>query len=248
MEELISFKNVTKYYGNVMALNELTFSINEREIVALVGNNGCGKTTTVNVLCNLIPYEKGEVFVFDKQLTPFYVSYKNRIGFLLSPPIFVNEFSPVEYLRFICKFQGVNRENIESRIKDIIETFEISDSKKKKISDLSAGNKMKIAFASAIIHNPQIVILDEPFIHLDIRTIDLIMNLLSSFRNIKTIFITSHNLDLVLDLCERILLMADGQIIEDLLKTNNLTNEMFKQMIKQKLSLRNKKIKIFDWL
>ena len=248
MSGIINFDNVDKSYGSFQALNNLSFSINSHETVALVGNNGSGKTTTVNVLCNLITYDKGAVYIFDKKLSPNYVSYKNKIGVLLSPPILVKEFTPEQYLNFVCRFQNVEKTEVQGRIDDLINSFEISGSKSKRISELSAGNKMKIAFAASIIHNPQILILDEPFVHIDIKTIDFIMNLLISFKGKKTLLITSHNIDLIFDFCERILLMENGHIIEDFILTKDQPVEMIKEMIKEKVIKQKINPTKLDWL
>ena len=213
MKSQIEFVDVVKKYKETKALGGLSFTIGTNEFVALVGNNGCGKSTTINILCNLISYNSGDVFVFNKKVTPYFVSYKSRLGVLLSRPIFINEFSPYEYLNFVCKFQNVDNNLMQQRIEDVINIFRIANSKSKKIDNYSSGDKMKISFAAAIIHNPSILILDEPFINLDIQTIDFLLTLLSSFKNKKTLFITSHNLDLITNLCERFLIMEDGKII-----------------------------------
>ena len=235
MEELIKFDKVVKKYGHNIALDELTFSISKGESVALVGNNGCGKTTTINVLCNLISYDKGDVIVFNKKVSSLYVSFKKKFGILLSPPIFVNEFTPLQYLRFICQFQTVDPHEISNRINDLINSFKISFYENKQISDYSAGDKMKIALAAAIIHNPEVLIFDEPFIHLDIQTIDFLINLINSLKYKKTLFITSHNLDLISSLCCRFLIMEDGKIIDNFLPTEDTPPDKIKIQIKERI-------------
>lgn len=248
MNNQIEFQNVVKRYKETKALNGLSFGIRTNEFIGLVGNNGCGKSTTINILCNLIPYDNGDVYVFGKKVTPYYVSYKSRFGVLLSSPVFINEFSPYDYLHFICKFQNVDKNFIKQRIEEIISIFEIANSKNKKIDNYSSGDKMKISFAAAIIHNPLILILDEPFINLDIQTIDFLLTLLFSFKNRKTLFITSHNLDLITNLCERFLLMEDGKIIEDFSKTSNTSVDLIKEIIKKKMIKHRKNIDNLNWL
>jgi ABC-2 type transport system ATP-binding protein len=248
MKSQIEFIDVVKRYKDTKALNGLSFTIGTNEFVALVGNNGCGKTTTINILCNLISYDSGDVFVFDKKVTPYYVSFKSKLGVLLSRPIFINEFSPYEYLSFVCKFQNVDNNLIQQRIEEVISIFGIANSKSKKIDNYSSGDKMKISFAAAIIHNPLILILDEPFIHLDIQTIDFLVTLLSSFKNKKTLFITSHNLDLVTILCERFLIMEDGRIIADFPKSTYTSLEAIKILIKERIVKHKTNIDTLDWL
>ncbi|HCI54594.1 MAG TPA: ABC transporter ATP-binding protein [Bacteroidales bacterium] len=235
MEEVINFNKVVKKYGRILALDDLTFSINKGESVALIGNNGCGKTTTINVLCNLITYDKGNVMVFNRKVSPHYVTYKNKLGILLSPPIFVNEFTPLQYLKFICKFQKVEPQEISIRVNDLINVFKISYYDRKRIEDFSAGEKMKIALAAAIIHNPDVLVFDEPFVHIDIQTIDVLIELIKSIKNKKTLFITSHNLDLVTNLCNRFLIMKDGKIIGDFLSDEASSIDEIKNQIKEKI-------------
>lgn len=248
MDKLIHFNNVEKKYGSTVALNGLNFSVSEGESVALVGNNGCGKTTTINIMCNLITYDKGDVFVFNKKITPENVNYKNKIGILLSPPVFVNEFTASQYLRFVCKFQNVDPKEVSARIDDVIDSFNISSSDTKVIAGLSAGEKMKVALAASLIHNPEVLVFDEPFIHLDIQTIDFLTRLINNLINKKTLFITSHNLDLIVNLCKRFLIMEKGKIIDDIKKEEGLSVDMVKNRIKEKfLNERSESIKL-DWL
>ena len=248
MKNQIEFVDVSKKYKETIALSGLSFAIGMNEFVALVGNNGCGKSTTINILCNLISYDSGDVFVFNKKVTPYYVSYKSRLGVLLGRPIFINEFSPYEYLNFICKFQNVDKNSIQQRIEDVTNIFKIANSKSKKIDNYSSGDRMKVSFAAAIIHNPSILILDEPFINLDIQTIDFLLTLLSSFKNKKTLFITSHNLDLITNLCERFLIMEDGKIIDDFSKSTNTSIESIKTLIKERVVKHKTTIDTLDWL
>jgi len=248
MSNLIEFSSVSKRYRKVVALNNLSFSIKDRQFVALVGNNGCGKTTTVNTICNLIPYDYGQVKIFNKLVSPSFVSYKNRLGVLLSPPILVNEFTPHNFLKFVCKFQKVEANSIHKRIDDIVNSFGIPAYKERPIFEYSSGDKMKIALAASLIHNPEILVLDEPFIHLDPKTIAFIVNLLKSIKGVKTLFITSHNLDLVTEICERVLVMDNGAIIEDFSKSDGSAAESITCQIKERLVNGRSEKPEFDWL
>lgn len=247
MEEIINFNSVIKRYGKITALNGLSFSIKKGESVGLIGNNGCGKTTTINVLCNLVNYDSGNVLIYGNKIIPGFVTYKNKLGILLSPPIFVNEFTPIQYLKFVCKFQKVDQFEIDLRIESLIKSFNLNSFNKKKIGDFSSGDKMKIALAAAIIHNPEVLVFDEPFIHLDFQTIDFISSLIKSLRNKKTLFITSHNIDLMTNLCSRFLIMDHGQIINDIAFRKNMSHNEIKSLITDSILKQNIRSINMDW-
>src|SRR5512137_2431541 len=113
---IFEFREVKKVFGSQVALKDLSFSVKSKEFVALVGNNGSGKTTTIKALCNLVPYNRGTIIVFNKKLTPFYVSYRSKVGVFLSESILINEFTPTQYLSFVCKFQGINANEVDTRV------------------------------------------------------------------------------------------------------------------------------------
>jgi ABC-2 type transport system ATP-binding protein len=244
---MVRFEDVTKKYSDNIALDKLSFDIGSYNYAALVGNNGCGKTTTINIICNLINYDSGKVYIFEQLLTPSFNSYKGKLGAVLSPQYLINEFSPVEYLKFICRFQKVPSGEIEKRIEDLILLFELQDEKKKKIRKLSCGNKMKVSIGAALIHNPELIILDEPFVNLDIRTIEKLITILRGFGEKKKIFITSHHLDLVTDLCDIFLIMDAGKVIHKIDKPEIKNKQLIKENIYNHLTKSEKNINL-KWL
>ncbi len=219
MKELIRFENVYKKYGSTMALQGMSFKIRETDYIGLIGNNGCGKTTTINITGNLISYDSGNVYLFDKLLKPNYTSYKKYVGFVLSEPYYIESFSVSEYFRFVCKFQGIrNDREITSKIDSLLGNFDLSAISGERISGLSSGNKSIITILSSLIHDPPVLIYDEPFLNLDIKNQELVIDFLKSIRNEKTLLITSHHLNLVTGLCDYFLIMEDGKIIADIRK------------------------------
>lgn len=235
MKPIITFRNVKKKYGKVSALNGLSFDIHHNDRIGLIGNNGCGKTTTINIMCNLISYDSGEVVVFDKIVTTNYVSFKSKMGIVLSEPYYIDDFTIEQYWRFVCKYQKVPHHEIKNRIKDLTEFLNLNDDRKKKIHQLSSGNQSKVSLGSALIHNPQLLVLDEPFVNLDIETTEQLKSLLKKVLQSKTLFITSHDLDLIIDLCNTFFIMEKGKII-DVYNLKDFNDQFeLKDHIKQKV-------------
>ena len=244
---MIRFDGVSKKYSKNIALDKLTFDTGNYNNTALVGNNGCGKTTTINVICNLIKYDYGKAYIFEKLITPSYNSYKNRIGVVLSTQYFINEFSLLEYWKFVCRFQKVPSKEINNRIEDLILLFELHNERNKKIKKLSDGNQMKVSIGAALIHNPELIILDEPFVNLDIKTTERLIAILKGFKKKKKIFITSHHLDLVAELCDGFLIMDEGKIIHKIDKSRVKNQQMIKEHIYHQLTKFKKNINL-AWL
>jgi ABC-2 type transport system ATP-binding protein len=220
--------------------------VNEGVSTALVGNNGCGKTTTILIMGNIISYDSGNYFFKNNLVTPRNISFKRQIGMILSNPYYIEDFNVMTYWRFVAKFQGVDKNEIGKRINDLLLLLEI-DEPNLRIGQLSKGNQAKVTIGSALIHNPQILLLDEPFINLDINTQETFRKILFQLKGKKTLFITSHNLDLVADLCDNFLIMDNGKIISEVQKSEYPNTESLKEYIKQKLSGDERKIDL-QWL
>ncbi len=245
---MIEFKSVYKsYLKNKLVLDNLSFAIQEHDFCALIGNNGCGKTTTINIICNLINYDSGEVFLFKHKVNPKSFSYKKKLGVVLSEQHYIPEFKLTEYWKFVARFQEVSKNVIKQRIEDLIALLDLDNELDKPIKKLSSGNQTKVILGAAIIHNPEILILDEPFINLDLNTCEKLVSVLKSFTGKKTIFITSHNLDMVTDLCNRFLIMDKGRILMELRKSDFETIEILKTHVKELLINKDRNVNI-SWL
>ncbi len=247
MEELIQFKNVTKKFGKTVALNRVSFSINKTETIGLIGNNGAGKTTTINLICNIYKYDSGEIYIYNKLLTPNYVEYKNKIGFILSEPVYIKEFTVKRYWEFVCKFQKVEKEKCSNRISEISKYLDIESQLNTEIEKLSSGNQMKVSIGASLIHNPEILVYDEPFINLDINTTQQLLDLLKEIKKTKTIFISSHSLDVVAELCDTFLIIEKGKILIKVNKEDFNTIIELKDFIKSKTVDKNIKANL-EWL
>jgi ABC-2 type transport system ATP-binding protein len=234
-KDIIDFTNVSKSYSNKRILSELSFNVKEKEFLALMGNNGCGKTTTLKVICNLCSYDQGEVFVFGSKIEKRSNDYKNNIGMVFGTSSLIPELTVSSYIRFVGEFQFLTNETIEVRFKELVELFELQGFEKIVISKLSSGNKMKVAIIAALIHNPELLVLDEPFINLDIKTIEALKNLLKQYKGSRSIILTSHSLDHVVGLSDRFLVMEEGAISFEIVAENSNLNTI-KEMITKHLN------------
>lgn len=234
----IELNNVRFKYRkqNAWVLDGMDMQVNTNEAVALVGNNGCGKTTTINLICNLVEPSEGEVKVFDKQLVYNQMEYKKRVGFVLSIATYIEELSIKKYMQFICRFQGIAKAERDGRIADTLQLLGIATEADKKIASLSAGNKMKVQLAAALVHNPQLLVLDEPFVNLDVQSAEGLKELLKQLRQSKAMLITSHHIDLVADLCDRFVVLDGGRITHNFTRQEGDTSEQIKERIKSLLT------------
>lgn len=247
MENIIEFRNVCKHYGKQAVLQDLSFEIGLNDFVGLVGNNGCGKTTTINLMCNILKYDSGQIIAFDKIVNERYVDYKAKLGVVLSKPYYIEDFTVIEHLFFVARFQNVKSELINERVSDVINLLDLGGYSGKVIKELSTGNQVKVSLASALIHNPDLLILDEPFANLDISSSENLLKILKSLKKNKTLLITSHNLDLVISICDKFLIMDNGKIVMSLLTSDFQSKEDLKEFVKNTLT-RGCKNHNVDWL
>lgn len=243
----LRFTDVVKRYNQKMVLDHLSFDISTNACVALVGNNGCGKSTTINIICNLLKYDGGEYTVDGTLVTPHYLSFKRDIGMLLSRPHYIESFTIDEYWHFVGKYHRISATDATARIEDLCHLLSLENERNKAIRKLSSGNKMKVSIGAALLHNPKTIVLDEPFVNLDIKTTDSVIDVLKSFKNKKTMVVTSHDLDTVANLCDEFLIMDQGKIVLHLHKNDFSDTETLKKEIKAKLTIRED-IQNLAWL
>jgi ABC-2 type transport system ATP-binding protein len=212
---VIEIRDLHKYYGNRRALGPLNFRIESGQIVGLLGLNGAGKTTTLRILaCDLLPTE-GTVSIGGIDIVSDPDAVKAKIGYLPdSPPLYL-DMTVREYLRFAGRLRGFPNVQIGSRVDEVIRLTELGAVSDDLISTLSHGFKQRVGIAQAIVHKPELVILDEPISGLDPVQIVEMRELIRSLRGNHTVLISSHILSEISETCDRILVMGDGKIIAD---------------------------------
>ncbi len=209
---MIQIKNLTKRYGDLVAVNNVSLSVEDGHIYGLLGANGAGKSTTMNMITGCLAPTSGSIRIggFDIATEP--EKAKALIGYLPEiPPLYV-DMTPREYLSFIAKARRVKK-NAASHVEDIMEKTRISGVADRLIKNLSKGYRQRVGIAQAMVGDPEIIILDEPTVGLDPRQIIEIRELISELGKDHTLIISSHILSEIAEVCDRIIIIASGEIV-----------------------------------
>lgn len=203
--------NVTKKYGDLVAVNNLSFEVNNGEIFGLLGLNGAGKTTTFRMILGLIDDYVGTITLDGKKID---YSVTDKIGFLTEERSLLTKLTVLEQITYYGVLKSIPESEIEKKLDYWLEKFEISEYKNKKIKELSKGNQQKIQFISAIINEPKLLILDEPFSGLDPINVELFKNVILELKEKGTsIIFSSHRMEHVELFCDRLVVLVKGRSV-----------------------------------
>ena len=214
----ISINKVNKFYGKQQALTDVSFSLNKGEIVGFLGPNGAGKSTLMKIITCYLEQDSGKVRVCDLDTLEQNLKVKAKIGYLPEHNPLYTDMYIKEYLTFVGRIYKV--ENLNNRITEIIQQTGLTAEQSKKIGELSKGFKQRVGLAAALIHNPEILILDEPTTGLDPNQLVEIRNLIKEVGKDKTVLLSTHIMQEVDKMCNRIIIMNKGKIVEDQLISN----------------------------
>ena len=222
---MIEIQNVSKRYGNKLAVNDVSFTIKKGEILGFLGRNGAGKSTTMNIVTGYISASSGRVLLDGHDILEEPREVKRRIGYLPEMPPLYMDMTVDEYLKFVCAIKDVKPSYVRSHLDDITELIRITDVRKRLIKNLSKGYKQRVGMAQALVGNPEVVIMDEPTVGLDPKQIIEIRKLIKQLGEDHTIVLSSHILHEVADVCERVVIINQGKIVaQDTL--DNLTKNI----------------------
>ena len=211
----IVVKHITKRYGPQKAVDDVSFTVKTGEIVGFLGPNGAGKSTTMKAItCYLAPNE-GDIQVGGKSIHRDPEDIKRSIGYLPESNPLYTEMPVVDYLRFIAEIHGLEKDRIRDRIRHMVEVCGLEGEKHKKIGELSKGYRQRVGLAQALIHDPEVLVLDEPTTGLDPNQIVEIRELIRKIGREKTVLLSSHILAEVEATCDRILIINKGRIVAD---------------------------------
>ena len=211
---MVEVKNLTKRYGQNLALDRVSFTVDEGSIVGFLGPNGAGKTTTMNIITGYLSATSGEVTVFGKNTLEEPNEVKKMIGYLPEQPPLYLDMTVKEYLNFMYELKKVKLPR-EKHIKEICELVQISNVYNRLIGNLSKGYKQRVGIAQALLGNPPVLILDEPTVGLDPKQIIEIRTLIKNLGRNHTVILSSHILPEVQAVCERIIVINRGRLVAD---------------------------------
>ena len=207
----LEIKNLTKKFGEQTALNNINIEIKKNEIIGLLGPNGAGKSTLMKSIVGVLKVDKGEIIFDGKNIAENEIQTKEKIGFLPENNPLYNDMYVKEYLQFVADIHKIQKEKVD----EIIDLVGITPEKSKKISQLSKGYKQRIGLAQANLHEPDLLILDEPTNGLDPNQIIEIRNVIKEIGKEKTVILSTHIMQEVEALCSRVILIHQGKIVQD---------------------------------
>ena len=208
---MLKVENVTKYYGDNLAVDNLSFEVQDGEIFGLLGVNGAGKTTTFRMIIGLLNPTSGKITLNG---SPINYDVTDSIGFLTEERSLLTKMTVKEQLIYYGTLKGMKEKDILERMDEWLKKFEISEYKDRKIKELSKGNQQKVQFISAVINNPKLLILDEPFSGLDPINVEMFMSAIKEFKEKgSSIIFSSHRMEHVELFCEKLVILVKGKSV-----------------------------------
>lgn len=210
---MIEVKNLTKVYGDRVAVDHISFSVNKGEVLGFLGQNGAGKTTTMKILTCFMPASEGTASIagFDVFEQPLEV--KKRIGYLPESPPVYKELLVQEYLTFVAELRGISARDRKAKVDAALQKCDLGDVRGRLIGNLSKGYRQRVGIAQALVHDPDVLILDEPTVGLDPKQVNEARGLIRSLRSEHTVIYSTHILSEVAASCDRILIINQGKIV-----------------------------------
>jgi ABC-2 type transport system ATP-binding protein len=210
---MIEIKNLTKKFGSTVVLDDLCLEVKKGEILGFLGPNGAGKSTTMKIITSFWTPTKGSVLIDGTDVLDDSILTRSKIGYLPETVPLYDDMRVYEYLRFIAEVRGIPKDEIKSRIKEVVNDCGLSSVIRKPIDELSKGYRQRVGLAQAIIHKPEILILDEPTTGLDPNQISEIRELIKKIGKEKTVIFSTHILSEVSATCDRAIIINKGKIV-----------------------------------
>jgi len=211
---MISLQNITKTYGNTVAVSRLNLTVPTGELFGFIGPNGAGKTTTIRMIGGLVAPTSGTVLIDGIDMARRPEEAKKRIGLIPDRPFLYEKLSGMEFLRFTADLYEINTDRFEEKAESLLDKFGLLDRANELIEGYSHGMKQRLIMTSALLHEPPIIVVDEPMVGLDPRGIKMVREMFRNLaKNGTTIFMSTHTLKLAEDVCQRIGIINNGKLI-----------------------------------
>ena len=211
-EPTVHISNLWKAYDGVQALQGLSLQANEGEIIGLIGPNGAGKTTAIKIMVGLLSWDKGEVHVMGHNILADPITYKEHIGYMPEAPALPEYLTTSEFLGYVGRIRNVPKDRLAARIDELLKDFELSVKARETVATLSKGMRAKLAFAAATIHNPRLLILDEPLLGIDPAGQRLLKDrLIRMAKDGCSVLVSTHQLDTAERLCTKVAVVNRGK-------------------------------------
>ena len=215
-DPIVKFDEVVFCYDRGEVLHGISFQLSPGEVIGLLGPNGAGKSTTIKLICGILSGASGSVSVFSMPMPERSINVKQRIGYVPESAELFDSLTGQEFLELSGRLHDVEEDTLQKRIRDILETFELTSDRNSRLDKYSKGMRQKVLIAAALLHNPDLILLDEPLSGLDVNAAILIKDLIAALAAAgKTILYSSHVLDVVEKVCDRVLIINKGSVIAD---------------------------------
>ena len=212
---MIEIKNLIKSYGNKRAVDDISFTVNDGEIFAFIGHNGAGKTTTIKSIVGINDFDSGDILINGKSIRKNTIECKKQLAYVPDNPDLYENMKAIDYINFICDMYEVPESKRKENTLKYSKKLEMEGNLKDVISSFSHGMKQKVALISALVHEPSILIMDEPFVGLDPKAVFDMKNIMKEMcKEGKTIFFSTHILDVAEKLCDRVAIIKNGKIVK----------------------------------
>lgn len=212
---MLNIKNLTKKYGDKKAVDNLTLHIKPGEIYGFIGHNGAGKTTTIKSCCGILQFEKGEILIDGMSVKENPLACKKKLAYIPDNPDLYDFMTGIQFLNFVADIFGVSAVDRQSRIRKYADMFELTDDLAQPVSEYSHGMKQKLAIISALVHEPKLIIMDEPFVGLDPKASHLLKATMRELCESGTaIFFSTHVLEVAEKLCNKVAIIKNGKLIK----------------------------------
>jgi ABC-2 type transport system ATP-binding protein len=213
---MLELRNVSKRFSGIPAVDNVTFCAQPGEVTGYLGPNGSGKSTTMKMITGLIEMSEGHIFFEGRLIQDDLIAYKRRMGYVPEEPYLYTHLSATEYLTMVAQLRGLPAKQSTNRIDEMLRLFSLHDDRHASISGYSKGMRQKVLLIAALMHNPQLILLDEPFSGLDVASSLVLRSLIQELAHRgKVVLFSSHELDTVERICSHVVILHHGKVVAD---------------------------------